>query len=101
MVYISGTASIDKTGASIHQGDFEKQLVFTLEVLSAILKQVHADFSHVVQATVYLKNHRDFNACTGILDRSGFPRSKTLIQLDTPVCRDDLLCEIELTAVTT
>jgi enamine deaminase RidA (YjgF/YER057c/UK114 family) len=99
-VFISGTASIDKAGISVYKGDFDKQLVFTLEVLSAILREVNGSFANVVQATVFLKKHEDFNACQRILSQAGFPRAQTLFLPDTPVCRDDLLCEIELTAVT-
>lgn len=100
LVYISGTAAINKAGTSMHAGHFEKQLHFTLEVLSAILREVNGDFSHLAQATVYLKKHEDLKACLSILEGAGFPRARTLFVPDTPVCRDDLLCEIELTAVT-
>ena len=99
-VYVSGTASIDKAGISVYKDDFDKQLVFTLEVLSAILREVNGSFTNVVQASVFLKKHEDFDVCQRILSRAGFPRSQTLFHLNTPVCRDDLLCEIELTAVT-
>jgi len=99
LVYISGTASIDKSGASVYTGNFTRQMEFTLEILAAILKEVNGDFSHTAQATVYLKNHQDIDACRKILDKSGFPASRALFQLDHHVCRDDLLCEIELTAV--
>jgi enamine deaminase RidA (YjgF/YER057c/UK114 family) len=100
LVYISGTAAINKAGISMHAGNFEKQLRFTLEILSAILSEVNGNFSHMAQATVYLKKHEDFNACLPILEGAGFPRTRTMFLTDTPVCRDDLLCEIELTAVT-
>lgn len=99
LVYISGTASIDKAGASVYTGNFARQMEFTLEILAAILKEVNGDFSHISQSTVYLKNHKDFDTCKKILDKNGFPRERTLFQLDNHVCRDDLLCELELTAV--
>ena len=100
LVYISGTAAIDKTGNSVHPGNLEKQLTYTLEILLAILKAVHGNFSQVVQAVVYLKRQEDFDPCLQILADSGFPCERALFQLDTAVCRDELLCEIELTAVT-
>jgi len=99
IIYVSGTASIDQAGKSIYQGDFIKQFEFTLEILQAILNEVQCDFSHVAQATVYLKKHADFDACKKISKKAGFPRERSLFQLDNHVCRDDLLCEIELTAI--
>ena len=98
LVYISGTASIDRTGASVYQGDFMRQLAFTLDVLLAILRETGGDFSHVAQSTVYLKHSKDFERSLGILHDAMFPTQRALFHLDTPVCRDDLLCEIELTA---
>ena len=98
LVYISGTAAIDRTGASVHAGNFDSQLSFTLDVLRAILRETGGDFSQVAQATVYLKYAKDFEACLKKLQEVGFPRERALFHLDTPVCRDDLLCEIELTA---
>jgi len=99
LVYISGTASIDKSGTSVHTENFTKQMEFTLEILAAILKELKGNFSHTAQATVYLKRAENFNDCKRILERAGFPNERTLFQLDHHVCRDDLLCEIELTAV--
>lgn len=99
LIFISGTASIDKTGASIYPGDFNRQMAFTLEVLSTLLGEVGGDLSDVVQGMVYLKHGGDLDACLRLLDEAGFPRSRVLFQLDVDVCRDDLLCEIEATAV--
>lgn len=99
LIFISGTAAIDKTGVSVFNEDVERQMKFTLEVLSAILEQVKGDFSHIVQAIVYLKRSADLDACRSILQKAAFPCARSLFQLDTAVCRDDLLCEIEATAV--
>ena len=101
LLFISGTASIDKAGVSVHIGNFENQLAFTLEVVSAILSQENGSFSNVAQAIVYLKRSKDMDSCLRILDGVGFPRTRTIFQLDVDVCRDDLLCEIEATAVIT
>lgn len=99
LLLISGTASINKAGDSVYAEDFESQMEFTLEIISAILKQENCGFTDVVQAIVYLKRGEDMNACLRILDRTGFPKDKALFQVNVDVCRDDLLCEIEATAV--
>lgn len=99
LLLISGTAAIDKTGASVYIGNFESQMAFTLEVISAILNQENGGFSHVAQAIVYLKRREDLSACLRIFEAAGFPGSRALFQLGVDVCRENLLCEIELTAV--
>ena len=99
LLFISGTASINKTGETLHVGDFEGQMTFTLEVVSNILHQVNGTFSDVAQAIIYLKRSKDFVPCLRLVDKAEFPCAKTMFQIDTPVCRDDLLCEMEVTAL--
>ncbi len=101
LLFISGTAAIDKAGSSVYIGNFENQMAFTLEVVSAILSQANGSFSNVAQAIVYLKRREYMDSCLRILDQAGFPRARALFQLDVDVCRDNLLCEIEVTAVIT
>jgi len=98
LLYISGTASIDKTGTSVYVGDFKSQMEYTLEIISAILKQSRCDYSAIVQAMIYLKRVEDMDQCLRIIDQAGFPRDRALFQVGVDVCRDDLLCEIEVTA---
>jgi enamine deaminase RidA (YjgF/YER057c/UK114 family) len=101
LLFISGTASIDKNGLSVYVGNFKSQMEFTMEILSAILKQENCGFSNVAQAIVYLKRTKDMGDCFQMLDKVGFPRERALFQTGVDICRDDLLCEIELTAVAT
>jgi enamine deaminase RidA (YjgF/YER057c/UK114 family) len=101
LLFISGTAAIDKTGSSVYREDFESQMAFTLEIVSAILNQAGGNFSHVAQAIVYLKRSEDMASCLRILDGTGFPGDRALFQLNVDVCIDNLLCEIEVTAVIT
>jgi enamine deaminase RidA (YjgF/YER057c/UK114 family) len=101
LLFISGTASIDKNGSSVYVGNLESQMEFTLEIISAILKQENCGFSNVAQAIVYLKRREDMNSCFSILDKAGFPRERALFQSDVDICRDDLLCEMEATAMVT
>jgi enamine deaminase RidA (YjgF/YER057c/UK114 family) len=101
LLFISGTASIDKTGATVHEGDFERQMTCILEVVSSILRQVNGTFADIAQAMIYLKRTKDFASCLSICDEVGFPVARTLFQIDTPVCRDELLCEMEVTAILT
>jgi enamine deaminase RidA (YjgF/YER057c/UK114 family) len=99
LIMISGTASINKEGESVHIDDFKSQLFMTLDVLEAILQQERALFTDTAQAIVYLKRHSDRDICMDILTAKGFPTSRMLLLTDTDVCRPELLCEIELVAV--
>lgn len=101
LLLISGTASIDKTGTSVYVGNIKSQMEFTLEIISAILNQLRCDFSNIVQAVIYLKREQDMNQCLKIIDKVGFPSNRSLFQVGVDVCRDDLLCEIEATAIIT
>lgn len=99
LLFVSGTASIDRSGQSIHAGDFRRQLKHTLEVIAAILQRADGDFSHIVQGIVFLKRGTDLIDCRQVAAAAGFPLGRMLLLPDTDVCRDDLLCEIEVTAV--
>jgi enamine deaminase RidA (YjgF/YER057c/UK114 family) len=99
LIFISGTASIDKSGASLYPRDFISQMKFTMEIIFAILNQAKGNFSHVAQAIVYLKHSKDLSQCLRILDEMKFPVARALFQLGTSVCRDDLLFEMEITAI--
>jgi enamine deaminase RidA (YjgF/YER057c/UK114 family) len=99
LIMISGTASINKEGHSVHIDDFGRQLLTTLDVLEALLQQEGAVLADTAQAIVYLKRHSDLDACINILAARGFPTRRMLLLTDTDVCRPELLCEIELVAV--
>lgn len=99
LIMISGTASINKEGQSVHIDDFGRQLLTTLDVLEALLQQEGAVLADTAQAIVYLKRHSDLDACINILAARGFPTRRMLLLTDTDVCRPELLCEIELVAV--
>ncbi|KQC11136.1 MAG: hypothetical protein APR62_10520 [Smithella sp. SDB] len=101
LLFISGTASIDQTGTSVYVENFKGQMEFTLEIILAILNQLQCDFTNIVQATIYLKRGKDMNQCLNIIDQAGFPRDRSLFQVGVDVCRNDLLCEVEATAVIT
>jgi enamine deaminase RidA (YjgF/YER057c/UK114 family) len=97
-IHISGTASIDTTGASTHLGDAEMQSVETLLSISAILEEHGASLADIASATLYCKDARAFEAwerVTKLLGVPAFPRISVLAD----VCRDDLLVEMEAVAL--
>jgi enamine deaminase RidA (YjgF/YER057c/UK114 family) len=96
-LYISGTASIDKAGNTVFIDDTFAQLEFTMQVIKAILNEAGMDWSDTISSIVYFKNQRDF----GLFDE--YCRQKDIklphIKVQADMCRDDLLFELELDAV--
>ncbi len=97
-IFVSGTASIDDRGESVHQGDFETQTLYTLEAVRALLQGAGASLSDVQQATAFIKNPCDGAAFERIVGRAGLA-TLPLVTTVADVCRDELLFEIDATAV--
>lgn len=94
---ISGTASIAADGSNAHLGDVKAQIVFTLQVVEAILKSRGMDWSHTSRAVAYFKRAEDMGALASLTDNAlqGLPMA--VVHAD--VCRDELLFELELDAI--
>lgn len=97
-VLISGTASIDPNGATMHLDDPEKQIRLTMEVIYAILASRGMGWEDLFRGIAYFKDM----SCLPIYDRiaseleiPSFP----LAISHADVCRHDLLFEIEVDAV--
>jgi enamine deaminase RidA (YjgF/YER057c/UK114 family) len=96
-VHISGTASINPAGQSIHVGNAELQSFETLMCIASILEAQGGGLSNITSATLFCKNHAAWEAwqrVTALLQIPDFP--KLCVQAD--VCRHDLLVEMEVVA---
>ncbi len=96
-LYVSGTASLDETGATVHEGDLEAQADRMLLNVAALLERQGAGFGDIVSAITYVKRPEDASALERRLANAGyhgFPH--VLVQAE--VCRPELLCETELVA---
>ncbi len=95
---ISGTASIEPGGATLWVGDIERQIGLTMEVVEAILKSRGMGFAHTTRAIAYFKESAFAAVFANWNVRSGskFP---ACLAVHDAICRDDLLFEIELDAV--
>ncbi len=96
--FISGTASIDKTGRVLHPGDVLRQLGRALENVEALLRSGEADLRNMTHLLVYLRDPADFPRVDGCL-RERFPGLPILI-LRGAVCRPDWLIEVEGIGIT-
>jgi 2-iminobutanoate/2-iminopropanoate deaminase len=104
MLLISGTASVDEAGTSVHVGDFRAQCWRTYRNITRLLASEGANWSDVVKTTCYLRDierdYKDFNrvrtAFFSWLKLDPLPAS---VGIQARICREDLLVEIEATAI--
>jgi enamine deaminase RidA (YjgF/YER057c/UK114 family) len=96
-VLVSGTASIDLQGLTVHRGDVEAQIKLTTRVVGAILASRGMGFGDVVRGNAYFKEEDHARALGPQLPRFGLPSSRLLVSQNT-VCREDLLFELEVDA---
>jgi enamine deaminase RidA (YjgF/YER057c/UK114 family) len=104
VLLISGTASIDEQGVSVHTGDFRSQLRRTFKNISGLLESERASWHDVVRTTCYLRDiHRDYAVFNE--ERTAFYRDLGLkplpasTDIETILCRPELLVEIEVIAM--
>ena len=104
ILLISGTASIDENGRSVHVGDFRAQLRRTYRNISELLAAEGATWKDVVRTTCYLRDiERDYEAFNE--ERTAFFREQGLDPLPAStgiqaiLCRPELLVEIEAIAM--
>ena len=95
---VSGTASVDETGATTHVGDFTSQADRMLINMAALLEKQGATFADIAAAITYVKYPADASKLRDQFHRAGFGGFPNIfVQAD--VCRPELLCETELIAV--
>jgi 2-iminobutanoate/2-iminopropanoate deaminase len=104
ILLISGTASIDEQGRTVHVGDFRAQTRRTFENITGLLAAEGASWKDVVRTTCYLRDiERDYQAFNE--ERAAFYRAQGLKPLPAStgiqaiLCRPDLLIEIEAIAM--
>jgi enamine deaminase RidA (YjgF/YER057c/UK114 family) len=99
-LYVSGTASIDGDGKTIHVGDVKKQISQTMEVVEAILKSRDMGWGNVSRAIAYFPDLSNAYLLEEYCKRMSIPNMPIAIA-HGDICRDDLLFEIEVDAVKT
>jgi 2-iminobutanoate/2-iminopropanoate deaminase len=104
ILLISGTASIDEHGQSVHIGDFRAQMRRTLHNITGLLAAEGATWHDIVRTTCYLRDiERDYAAFNE--ERTAFYREQELNPLPAStgiqaiLCRPELLVEIEAIAM--
>jgi len=96
-LFVSGTASIDEAGQTVHAGDFEAQVDRMLHNIATLLARQGASFRHLVSGVTYLKHPGDAPLLRAMLRKRGFD-GFPLALVEAPLCRPELLCETEAVA---
>ena len=104
ILLISGTASIDEAGNTVHVGDLRAQLRRTFDNITGLLASEGATWHDIVRTTCYLRDierdYKEFNE-----ERAAFYKEQGLDPLPAStgiqaiLCRPDLLVEIEAIAM--
>jgi enamine deaminase RidA (YjgF/YER057c/UK114 family) len=104
ILLISGTASIDENGASVHIGDFRAQMRRTLENITGLLASEGCTWHDIVRTTCYLRDiERDYEAFneerTEFFNEQGLDPLPASTGIQAILCRPELLVEIEAIAM--
>ncbi len=104
VLLISGTASIDEYGKTVHVGDFRAQLRRTYHNITGLLEAEGASWKDIVRTTCYLRDiERDYEAFneerTRFFAEQGLDPLPASTGIQAILCRSDLLIEIEAIAV--
>src|SRR5208282_6016559 len=104
ILLISGTASIDDHGQTIHEGDFRAQTWRTYQNITALLESEGATWKDIVRTTCYLRDiERDYAAFneirTEFFQQQGLDPLPASTGIQAILCRPDLLVAIEAMAI--
>jgi enamine deaminase RidA (YjgF/YER057c/UK114 family) len=104
ILLISGTASIDEDGKSVHIGDFRAQMQRTLANITGLLESEGCTWHDIVRTTCYLRDiDRDYEAFneerTAFFMEQGLDPLPASTGIQAKLCRPELLVEIEAIAM--
>jgi 2-iminobutanoate/2-iminopropanoate deaminase len=104
VLLISGTASIDENGQSVHIGDFDAQLRRTYANITALLAAEGATWKDIVRTSCYLRDiERDYAAFnegrTAFFEEQRLDPLPASTGIQAILCRPELLVEIEAIAM--
>jgi enamine deaminase RidA (YjgF/YER057c/UK114 family) len=104
LLLISGTASIDEAGNTVHVGDFRAQLRRTYDNITGLLESEGATWKDIIRTTCYLRDiERDYavfnDERTKFFQEQGLDPLPASTGIQAILCRPDLLIEIEAIAM--
>jgi enamine deaminase RidA (YjgF/YER057c/UK114 family) len=104
ILLISGTASVDEKGNTVHPGDFRAQTWRTYQNITGLLEAEGATWKDIVRTSCYLRDiERDYEAFneirTQFFQEQGLDPLPASTGIQAILCRPDLLIEIEAIAI--
>jgi enamine deaminase RidA (YjgF/YER057c/UK114 family) len=104
ILLISGTASIDEDGKSVHVGDLRAQTRRALDNISGLLESEGCTWHDVVRTTCYLRDiDRDYEVFnevrTAFYLEQGLDALPASTGIEAKLCRSELLVEMEAIAM--
>ena len=104
VLLISGTASIDENGETVHVGDFRAQCRRMFHNITGLLESEGATWHDIVRTTFYLRDidrdYREFNEeRTAYYQEQGLEPLPASTGIQAKLCRPDLLVEGEAIAM--
>jgi 2-iminobutanoate/2-iminopropanoate deaminase len=104
VLLISGTASVDEHGDSVHVGDFREQCRRTFQNIAALLAAEGATWKDVVRTSCYLRDidrdYAQFNEeRTAFYKEQGLNPLPASTGIQAKLCRPELLVEVEAIAM--
>jgi enamine deaminase RidA (YjgF/YER057c/UK114 family) len=98
-IFVSGTASLDEKGNTVHVGDISSQVKHTIAVVNSLIHPEGASFSDLCEATVFLKRKSDFILYQQTAEKLGLSDIPA-VYLIADVCWKELLFELDAAFVT-
>lgn len=104
ILLISGTASVNEAGETVHVGDFRGQCRRTFFNITKLLESEGAGWKDVVRTTCYLRDidrdYKEFNEeRTRFCEEQGLDPLPASTGIQAKLCRPELLVEIEAIAM--
>lgn len=104
ILLISGTASIDESGNSVHIGDFRAQCRRTFRNITELLAAEGATWKDIVRTSCYMRDidrdYAEFNEeRTNFYKEQGLDPLPASTGIQAKLCRPELLIEIEAIAM--
>jgi 2-iminobutanoate/2-iminopropanoate deaminase len=103
MLFISGTASVDENGESVHSGDFKAQCRRMFRNVTELLHSEGADWDDIARTTIYIADMRDYAELNEVrcevydsMNLKPYPASTCI---EARICRPELLIEMEAIAI--
>ena len=104
VLLISGTASVDENGDTVHIGDFRAQCWRTYRNITNLLRADDMTWHDVVRTSCYLRDierdYKDFNEIrTAFFQWLNLDPLPASTGIQARICRENLLIEIEAIAI--